>query len=281
MLPPALRPRSRSASCRPRLGSHRGHRARHRPRRVRVARAGAGRRPHAASRRRRPRRPRPRRERTAPTPKPESRPQTYTVKRGDTLRTIALDHGLDYRELAAWNNIENVNVIRVGQVLRVCAAERGVRRRARPACRRRRCERRRRVAGRRASRPPRPRPRRPPSPGARNTETYKTQPKAFKEPYSEQALRDVAARRRARRRASRPRRRRRRRSVDRTLPIRQPAAAPPPGRARRPQSLRRSPPDDDDKARLGVAGERQDRDRILRGDEPQGHRHRRVTPGSR
>src|SRR5207302_1604714 len=44
-------------------------------------------------------------------------PPTYTVKRGDTLYQIALDHGLDYRDLAAWNNIENLNVIRVGQVL--------------------------------------------------------------------------------------------------------------------------------------------------------------------
>ena len=46
---------------------------------------------------------------------------TYTVKRGDTLHQIALDTGLDYRELAAWNNIENVDVIRVGQVLRLNA----------------------------------------------------------------------------------------------------------------------------------------------------------------
>ena len=46
---------------------------------------------------------------------------TYTVKRGDTLHQIALDAGLDYRDLAAWNNIENVNVIRVGQVLRLAA----------------------------------------------------------------------------------------------------------------------------------------------------------------
>jgi lipoprotein NlpD len=46
---------------------------------------------------------------------------TYVVKRGDTLHQIALDTGLDYRELAAWNNIENVNVIRVGQVLRLAA----------------------------------------------------------------------------------------------------------------------------------------------------------------
>jgi len=49
----------------------------------------------------------------------ESLPPTYTVKRGDTLHQIALDTGLDYRELAAWNNIENVNRIYVGQVLRL------------------------------------------------------------------------------------------------------------------------------------------------------------------
>ena len=46
---------------------------------------------------------------------------THTVRRGDTLHQIALDNGLDYRELAAWNNIENANVIRVGQVLRLAA----------------------------------------------------------------------------------------------------------------------------------------------------------------
>ena len=43
----------------------------------------------------------------------------YTIKKGDTLYSIALDHGLDHRELAAWNNIENPNRIRVGQQLRV------------------------------------------------------------------------------------------------------------------------------------------------------------------
>src|SRR6202030_2995679 len=58
-----------------------------------------------------------------PPPAPAARepevrpPQLYTVKRGETLAQIALDHGLDYRELAVWNNIENANVIRVGQVL--------------------------------------------------------------------------------------------------------------------------------------------------------------------
>jgi lipoprotein NlpD len=56
-----------------------------------------------------------------PAPVGEAPVPTYTVKRGDTLYQIALDNGLDYRELAGWNNIENVNLIRVGQVLRLNA----------------------------------------------------------------------------------------------------------------------------------------------------------------
>jgi lipoprotein NlpD len=47
------------------------------------------------------------------------RPETYTVKRGDTLYSIALDHGLDYKELAAWNQLADVNVIKVGQQLKL------------------------------------------------------------------------------------------------------------------------------------------------------------------
>ena len=58
----------------------------------------------------------------APVATPEPPPAaTYTVKRGDTLHQIALDNGLDYRELAAWNNLENVNKIYPGQVLRLTA----------------------------------------------------------------------------------------------------------------------------------------------------------------
>src|SRR4030095_13563479 len=54
------------------------------------------------------------------SPEPETRPPpTYVVKRGDTLYKIALDNGLDYRELAAWDAIQNVNVLREGQSLRV------------------------------------------------------------------------------------------------------------------------------------------------------------------
>ena len=41
------------------------------------------------------------------------------MKKGDTLYSIALDHGLDYRDLVAWNGLENPNRILVGQSLRV------------------------------------------------------------------------------------------------------------------------------------------------------------------
>ena len=62
----------------------------------------------------------------APAPKSIPRPaeprgDTYTVKPGDTLYSIALEHGLDYRELAIWNAIENPSALRVGQQLQVRA----------------------------------------------------------------------------------------------------------------------------------------------------------------
>jgi len=53
---------------------------------------------------------------TAPAP---GGPGYYTVKRGDTLYRIALEHGQDYRDVAAWNNITNPTSISEGQVLRV------------------------------------------------------------------------------------------------------------------------------------------------------------------
>jgi lipoprotein NlpD len=49
----------------------------------------------------------------------------YTVKKGDTLYSIALDHGQDHKDVAAWNNLDNPNVIRVGQKLRVAPADSG------------------------------------------------------------------------------------------------------------------------------------------------------------
>ena len=107
---------------------------------------------------------------------------TYTIKRGDTLYQIALDHGLDYRELAAWNNIENVNVIRVGQVLVLAApggaAEGGAVTTPLPSAAPV-------VPSGTETRPP---PLLPPSSGRPNTQTFKTEPRAIKLPYSEQAL---------------------------------------------------------------------------------------------
>lgn len=47
------------------------------------------------------------------------KPGYYTVKAGDTLIRIALEHGQPWRELVRWNTLDNPNQIEVGQVLRV------------------------------------------------------------------------------------------------------------------------------------------------------------------
>ena len=52
----------------------------------------------------------------APAP---TRDGQYVVKRGDTLHSIALAHGQDYRDIARWNNLEDPNRLLIGQVLRV------------------------------------------------------------------------------------------------------------------------------------------------------------------
>jgi len=44
-------------------------------------------------------------------------PDSYTVKRGDTLSLIAQKYGLDWRELARWNQIPRPYLIDVGQRL--------------------------------------------------------------------------------------------------------------------------------------------------------------------
>lgn len=43
----------------------------------------------------------------------------HTVQRGDTLYAIAFANGLDYREVAIWNQLESPDRILVGQVLRL------------------------------------------------------------------------------------------------------------------------------------------------------------------
>jgi lipoprotein NlpD len=126
------------------------------------------------------------------------------VKRGDTLHQIALDNGLDYRELAAWNNLENANRIFPGQVLRLSApgepppaptdatagAASGVTTaplRAPPP-----------IAGAPGVAPsttnaPPPTIAQAPSTAAAppGTAPLKTSPKAVKQPYSEQAVREL------------------------------------------------------------------------------------------
>lgn len=51
------------------------------------------------------------------TPPAQAGAQTYTVKRGDTLYSIALDHGADWREIAALNGITDPTRLQVGQEL--------------------------------------------------------------------------------------------------------------------------------------------------------------------
>jgi lipoprotein NlpD len=50
------------------------------------------------------------------------RPQTYTVQKGDTLYGIALEHGFDYKEVAEWNGIAPPYTIRIGQQLKFNAS---------------------------------------------------------------------------------------------------------------------------------------------------------------
>jgi len=52
-------------------------------------------------------------------PEGDSRPEFYIVQKGDTLYSIALGHELDYKELAQWNNISDPATISAGQQLRL------------------------------------------------------------------------------------------------------------------------------------------------------------------
>jgi lipoprotein NlpD len=93
----------------------------------------------------------------------------HMVKRGETLYSIALEHGQSYRDVAAWNNIDNPNVIRVGQQLRIAPPEGAVvvKPVAIPAA----------VEVHPIT-----------GAGATDTDTLKREPKGGKQPYSEQAM---------------------------------------------------------------------------------------------
>lgn len=111
---------------------------------------------------------------------PAPLPNTYTVKSGDTLYSIAREHGMDYRELIALNGIENPNQISVGRVLKVKAkadvpsSDVAV---TAPV-----------TSDVVVSRPIGEAPAVAKRPADANTDGLKREPKAGKEPYSDQAL---------------------------------------------------------------------------------------------
>ena len=65
-----------------------------------------------------------------PAPAPEPIPRQYLVAPGDTLYSIAWRYGLDYHDVAAWNDIGSDYLIKPGQTLRLSAPERYAARRA-------------------------------------------------------------------------------------------------------------------------------------------------------
>lgn len=62
-----------------------------------------------------------------------SRPDTYTVRKGDTLYSIAWRHGLSYQDVARWNGIGSNYVIHPGQKLRLYPSSGTARTASRPA----------------------------------------------------------------------------------------------------------------------------------------------------
>jgi lipoprotein NlpD len=90
------------------------------------------------------------------------------VRRGETLYSIALEHGQSYRDVAAWNQIDNPNMIRVGQQLRIAPPEGTAV--ARPVA----------VTAAVETRPL--------GAGATASDSVKREPKGGKQPYSEQAM---------------------------------------------------------------------------------------------
>ena len=51
------------------------------------------------------------------------KPGYYTVRAGDTMIRIGLEHGQNWRDIARWNQLADANRIEVGQVLRVIPPE--------------------------------------------------------------------------------------------------------------------------------------------------------------
>ena len=55
----------------------------------------------------------------APIAEKDQRPESYTVKKGDTLHSIGLEFGYDYKEIAQRNNIQPPYTIHIGQQIKL------------------------------------------------------------------------------------------------------------------------------------------------------------------
>lgn len=106
----------------------------------------------------------------------------HIVSKGETLYGIALEYGQDWRDLVAWNKLDNPNLIRIGQELRVSPPEGTVE--TRPVL----------GAGAVESRPldapvaPAQQPAQAAPPDAANSAQLKREPRGGVEAYSEAAL---------------------------------------------------------------------------------------------
>lgn len=57
---------------------------------------------------------------------PEKRLKSYMIQKGDTLYSVAFEHGLDYREVADLNNIANPATIQIGQKIQLAVTDSAV-----------------------------------------------------------------------------------------------------------------------------------------------------------
>ncbi|RSZ59068.1 peptidoglycan DD-metalloendopeptidase family protein [Massilia atriviolacea] len=115
----------------------------------------------------------------APRPAEDAKDERgmYTVRKGDTLIRIALDHGQNYRDLVEWNKLSNPNDIKVDQVLRVLPPDSGASAGAASGG----------VVTSKIDMPPPSEPKAPPAPVV----VKKTTPRADKRPYSDNALAEL------------------------------------------------------------------------------------------
>lgn len=113
----------------------------------------------------------------APAEAVVQQPNAYIVKKGDTLYSIAQSQGINQGDLAEWNNIQDPRAIHIGQQLNLSSPSQP----AQPA-----------LFPIQEPAPPSaavtPAGSRPEAKHLPNTDKLKTEPKAFKLPYSEQAV---------------------------------------------------------------------------------------------